>query len=179
MTNSPVSHRTQLAILSAGLLTFVGILVETSMNVTFPTLIKTLHVSLSTVQWLTSGYLLMVTLVMSTTAFLLRRFNTRLLFRAAICGDAAVYLGTEFSDSVCWSAAAGTCYRGFHAVNVPPYPDHDSSSTSWHLCRHGQRGHLAGTGFGPDIWRFANLLRVMADDFLACRAHHLTCLVHG
>lgn len=85
MTNSPVSHRTQLAILSAGLLTFVGILVETSMNVTFPTLIKTLHVSLSTVQWLTSGYLLMVTLVMSTTAFLLRRFNTRLLFRAAIC----------------------------------------------------------------------------------------------
>ena len=78
MTNSPVSHRTQLAILSAGLLTFVGILVETSMNVTFPTLIKTLHVSLSTVQWLTSGYLLMVTLVMSTTAFLLRRFNTRL-----------------------------------------------------------------------------------------------------
>ena len=155
MTNSPVSHRTQLAILSAGLLTFVGILVETSMNVTFPTLIKTLHVSLSTVQWLTSGYLLMVTLVMSTTAFLLRRFNTRLLFRAA------------------------TCYRGFHAVNVPPYPDHDSSSTSWHLCRHGQRGHLAGTGFGPDIWRFANLLRVMADDFLACHAHHLTCLVHG
>ncbi|EPD04764.1 EmrB/QacA family drug resistance transporter, partial [Lacticaseibacillus paracasei subsp. paracasei CNCM I-2877] len=69
MTTSPVSHRTQLAILSAGLLTFVGILVETSMNVTFPTLIKTLHVSLSTVQWLTSGYLLMVTLVMSTTAF--------------------------------------------------------------------------------------------------------------
>ena len=28
MTNSPVSHRTQLAILSAGLLTFVGILVD-------------------------------------------------------------------------------------------------------------------------------------------------------
>ncbi|KTE98816.1 permease of the major facilitator superfamily [Lacticaseibacillus paracasei] len=50
------------------------------MNVTFPTLIKTLHVSLSTVQWLTSGYLLMVTLVMSTTAFLLRRFDTRRLF---------------------------------------------------------------------------------------------------
>ena len=84
MTTSPVSHRTQLAILSAGLLTFVGILVETSMNVTFPTLIKTLHVSLSTVQWLTSGYLLMVTLVMSTTAFLLRRFDTRRLFRTAI-----------------------------------------------------------------------------------------------
>ncbi|MDE3281190.1 MFS transporter [Lacticaseibacillus parahuelsenbergensis] len=84
MTTSPVSHRTQLAILSAGLLTFVGILVETSMNVTFPTLIKTLHVSLSTVQWLTSGYLLMVTLVMSTTAFLLRRFNTRSLFRGAV-----------------------------------------------------------------------------------------------
>ncbi|KRM11867.1 transport protein [Paucilactobacillus suebicus DSM 5007 = KCTC 3549] len=72
--------RVKLAILSAGLLSFVGILVETSMNVTFPTLIKELHVSLSTVQWLTTGYLLLVTIVMSTTAYVMKRFDAKNIF---------------------------------------------------------------------------------------------------
>lgn len=63
---STVTLKTKLAILSVGLLSFVGILVETSMNVTFPTLIKTMGVSLDTVQWLTTGYLLLTTIVMST-----------------------------------------------------------------------------------------------------------------
>lgn len=72
---STVTLKTKLAILSVGLLSFVGILVETSMNVTFPTLIKTMRVSLDTVQWLTTGYLLLTTIVMSTTAYVLKRFN--------------------------------------------------------------------------------------------------------
>ncbi|WP_225352514.1 MFS transporter [Lacticaseibacillus nasuensis] len=50
------------------------------MNVTFPTLIATLHVSLATVQWLTTAYLLLVTIVMSATAFVLKRFSFRALF---------------------------------------------------------------------------------------------------
>lgn len=79
-----VTTQTKLAILAAGLLAFIGILVETSLNVTFPTLLKTFSVSLNTIQWVTSGYLLMVTLVMSTTAFLIQRFDARTLFRTAI-----------------------------------------------------------------------------------------------
>lgn len=69
-----VSNKVKLAILSGGLLSFIGVLVETSMNVTFPTLINELHVSLPTIQWLTTGYLLLVTIVMSTTAYILKRF---------------------------------------------------------------------------------------------------------
>lgn len=89
-----VTLKTKLAILSAGLLSFIGILVETSLNVTFPTLIKVLHVSLGTVQWLTSGYLLMVTIVMSTTAYLLQRFRARYLFITAIsCFTVGTLLG--------------------------------------------------------------------------------------
>ncbi|MBU3851552.1 MAG: MFS transporter [Candidatus Paralactobacillus gallistercoris] len=86
-----ITRRTQLAILSSGLLAFIGILVETSLNVAFPTLIKVLHVSLATVQWLTSGYLLMTTLVMSTTAFLLQKFQARHLFTVAI---SCFFMGT-------------------------------------------------------------------------------------
>lgn len=79
-----ITRRTQLSILAVALLSFVGILIETSMNVTFPTLIKQLHVSLATVQWLTTGYLLLVTIVMGTTAYLLKRFDARLIFRSAV-----------------------------------------------------------------------------------------------
>ncbi|WP_137597846.1 MFS transporter [Paucilactobacillus kaifaensis] len=82
-----VSNKIKLAILSGGLLSFIGVLVETSMNVTFPTLINELHVSLATVQWLTTGYLLLVTIVMSTTAYVLKRFDAQkiFLFATLVC----------------------------------------------------------------------------------------------
>lgn len=85
MENS-VSNRVKLSILAVGLLSFTGILIETSMNVTFPTLVKTLHVSLGTVQWLTTGYLLLTTIVMSTTAYVLKKFDPLKIFVfATIC----------------------------------------------------------------------------------------------
>ena len=45
-------------------------------------------------KWLTSGYLLMVTIVMSTTAYLLQRFRARYLFITAIsCFTVGTLLG--------------------------------------------------------------------------------------
>ncbi|KRN93232.1 MFS transporter [Pediococcus stilesii] len=79
------------------LMSFMGVLTETSMNVTFPALMREFHVSLSTVQWVTAGYLLMAALVMLTSAYMKRRFTNRQLFTAAailfsvgdiICGAA-------------------------------------------------------------------------------------------
>ncbi|WP_056989258.1 MFS transporter [Lacticaseibacillus camelliae] len=80
MQSNTVPVKTKVSILAAGLLSFIGILVETSMTVTFPTLMRTMHVSLATVQWLTTAYLLLVTIVMSSTAFVLKRFTFRRLF---------------------------------------------------------------------------------------------------
>ncbi|MDM7492456.1 MFS transporter [Lentilactobacillus kefiri] len=72
-------------------MTFMGVLTETSMNVTFPTLMKQFNISLSTVQWVTTGYLLMVALLTITSAFLKRRFTNKQLFVSAallfITGD--------------------------------------------------------------------------------------------
>lgn len=48
--NKQVTHQTILTIAAVGMLTFIGILVETSMNVTFPTLMKLFGQPLSTVQ---------------------------------------------------------------------------------------------------------------------------------
>ena len=82
-----VSMRVKLSILAVGLLSFTGILIETSMNVTFPTLTKVLNVSLGTVQWLTTGYLLLTTIVMSTTAYVLKKFDPLkiFIFAAGLC----------------------------------------------------------------------------------------------
>ena len=72
------------AIVGTGILAFTGILTETSMNVTFPELMKQFGISLSVVQWLTTAYLLMVSLVMTTSAFLKAKFNPRMIFMIAI-----------------------------------------------------------------------------------------------
>lgn len=72
------------AIFSLALLTFMGILNETAMNVTYPELATSFHVSLDVTQWITTGYLLMVTIVMGTTAYLLRQFPAKRLHLLAV-----------------------------------------------------------------------------------------------
>lgn len=82
------------------LMSFLGVLTETAMNTTFPTLMKNFGVSLATVQWVTSGYLLTAALVMLTSAYMKRRFTNRQLFTAAgllfmlgdvLCATAGVF----------------------------------------------------------------------------------------
>ncbi|MDC7952197.1 MFS transporter [Liquorilactobacillus mali] len=96
-----VTRKINLSLGAVGILTFVGILVETSMNVTFPTLMKTFNESLSMIQWLTTGYLLMVTLVMGATSYLLKRFKRRQLFiisaGLAVVGEILCFSAPNFS----------------------------------------------------------------------------------
>lgn len=82
------------------LMTFIGILNETSMNVTYPELAGLFHVSLDVVQWITTGYLLMVTITMGTTAYLLRQFTAQRLHLVAvtafIVGDVLSAMAVNF-----------------------------------------------------------------------------------
>ncbi|MBT8939315.1 MFS transporter [Lactobacillus delbrueckii subsp. bulgaricus] len=94
------SSKVNLAIFSAGLMTFIGILNETSMNVTYPLLVKEFHQPLATVQWITTAYLLTVTIVMGTTAYLLKQVPARWLHLGAalsfICGCIICALTSSF-----------------------------------------------------------------------------------
>ena len=72
-----------LSIIATGLLSFTGVVIETAMNVTFPTLMKEFGVSLATVQWITTGYLLILAIVIPTSAFLKKKFRSKNLFIAA------------------------------------------------------------------------------------------------
>lgn len=73
-----------LSIIATGLMSFTGVVIETAMNITFPTLMKEFNVSTSTVQWLTTGYLLVLAIIIPTSAFLKNRFKTKSLFLTAV-----------------------------------------------------------------------------------------------
>lgn len=96
-----MSQRDILAIIAAAIMAFIGVLIETSMNVTFPTLTKQFHVDLNTIQWVTTGYLLMVSLVIICSSYLKGRFKERNIFMAgailAIVGDLVCALAGNFS----------------------------------------------------------------------------------
>src|SRR5215207_585567 len=64
--------------------TFVVILNETIMAVALPRLMSDLSVPASTVQWLTSAFLLTMAVVIPTTGFLLERVTTRTVFLLAM-----------------------------------------------------------------------------------------------
>ena len=72
-----------LSVLATGLLSFTGVVIETSMNVTFPTLMKEFGISISTVQWITTGYLLILAIVVPASAFLKKRFTSKQIFLTA------------------------------------------------------------------------------------------------
>ena len=78
----PAPARTVITILLVA--TFVVILNETIMAVALPTLMTELSVSASTVQWLTSAFLLTMAVVIPTTGFLLERVATRTVFLLAM-----------------------------------------------------------------------------------------------
>lgn len=71
-------------IFATGIMSFCGVVSETAMNVTFPTLMREFGIGTSTVQWITTGYLLVLSLVITLSSFLKRNFSSRALFFTAI-----------------------------------------------------------------------------------------------
>jgi len=62
---------------------FVGMFSEMSLNVALSGLMKELSVSATTIQWLTTAYMLVISILVPISALLLRRFTTRQLFLTA------------------------------------------------------------------------------------------------
>ncbi len=71
-------------IFATGVMSFCGVVSETAMNVTFPTLMNEFGIGTSTVQWITTGYLLVLALVITMSSYLKRNCSQRALFLVAI-----------------------------------------------------------------------------------------------
>ncbi|WP_343223731.1 MDR family MFS transporter [Paenibacillus oenotherae] len=63
---------------------FVAILNETLLNVALSKIMADIGISPATAQWLTTGYLLVIGVLIPVTAFLIQRFSTRSLFLTAM-----------------------------------------------------------------------------------------------
>jgi drug resistance transporter, EmrB/QacA subfamily len=63
---------------------FIALLNETLLNVAFPQLTATLHVSTSTIQWLATAYMLIIGISVPVIAFLLENITTKKLYLFAM-----------------------------------------------------------------------------------------------
>ncbi|ADG40649.1 MULTISPECIES: MFS transporter [Leuconostoc] len=78
-----LSPRLILSVLAIGLLGFSDIMLETALNVSFPQLMVEFNVTSSTVQWLTSGVILLTSMVVILSPWLKKRFTNRSQFMVA------------------------------------------------------------------------------------------------
>lgn len=83
MVKERIEPRVVGAVLATGLMSLSGVIVETAMNITFPTLMKQFQVTTGTVQWMTTLYLLIVACIVPISSYLKRRFKLKQLFVVA------------------------------------------------------------------------------------------------
>lgn len=67
----------KLAMVSMLLGAFVGMLSETSLNIALPKLILAFHVNTATIQWLVTGYMLVIGIVLPLSSLISKWFTTR------------------------------------------------------------------------------------------------------
>lgn len=71
------------AIVATELMSFSGVIVETSMNIAFPTLMRQFGISTNVVSWMTSIYLLAISIIVPISAILKSSYKTKNLFLTA------------------------------------------------------------------------------------------------
>ena len=76
--------RLTIVVVALALLTFLGILSETSLNIAYSALMGEFSISADVVQWLTTGYLLLLSVAIPTSPFMVRTFPTKSLFVIAV-----------------------------------------------------------------------------------------------
>jgi DHA2 family lincomycin resistance protein-like MFS transporter len=84
-TQSHVSERnTMIAVVSIAIVTFIGILSETALNIAYALLMNEFGVSAVVIQWLTTGYLLTLSILLPLSPLFVKHFRTKALFQAAV-----------------------------------------------------------------------------------------------
>ena len=113
----PAAHRT--VIMTLLVATFVVILNETIMGVALPHLMSDLAVSASTVQWLSTAFLLTMGVVIPTTGFLLQRLATKTVFVLAMSLFSAGTLLAAVSQGFWMLLAARIVQASGTAIMLP------------------------------------------------------------
>lgn len=81
---------------------FVAILNQTSLNTALPVIMNDLHIKPTTVQWLTTGFMLVNGILIPISAFLIGRFGFRKLFLTAMISFTIGSVVCAMSNSFDW-----------------------------------------------------------------------------
>jgi len=123
MLDEKISTKVLCAIFATGILSFCGVAGETAMNITFPVLMKAFSVNTSTVQWVTTIYLLVVACVVPLSAYLKRSFKMKTIFLVAnllsILGVLIDFIAPSFGFVVCGLLTAHFGWRSIFLVQFP------------------------------------------------------------
>lgn len=110
------------------------------MNVTFPTLIRQFDLTTAQVQWVTTIYLLMISIIVPLSTYLNRNFSLKTLFsfKSAFLGRYNDrFLLSYLHGPIVWSIAPRCSDRYRSSVDVPYYLD---------ICPLNRRGAMMGVG---------------------------------
>ncbi|MCI2031288.1 DHA2 family efflux MFS transporter permease subunit [Limosilactobacillus sp.] len=84
----------KLAMVAMLLGAFVGMLSETSLNIALPKLMLSLHVNMATIQWLVTGYMLVIGIILPLSSLISKWFTSRQII---VFGLAAFIIGSVIS----------------------------------------------------------------------------------
>ncbi len=97
--NGKPYHRTWL-VLTLLVGTFTTFITQTLLTTAFPTLMTDFHISATAVQWLTTGFMLIMGIMIPVSAWLLTRINSKYLYLTAMVifglGTTLAYFAVNF-----------------------------------------------------------------------------------
>lgn len=101
MKEMPQARHPKLAMVSMLLGAFVGMFSETSLNIALPKLMAALQVNTATIQWLVTGYMLVIGIVLPLSSLISKWFTTRQIITFALAvfmiGAVISALGSTFA----------------------------------------------------------------------------------
>ncbi|HEV7712900.1 MAG TPA: MFS transporter, partial [Asanoa sp.] len=111
MTSSPPAARLEPAFVRLAVVLLTGVLAvvfdTTIVNVALDTLGRDLHAGIATVQWVTTGYLLALAIVVPVTGWLLDLLGAKTLWISAL----ALFLVGSVGASLSWNAGSLIAFR--------------------------------------------------------------------
>lgn len=122
-----------LSILATGIMTCSGILEETAMNIAFPTLMEEFSITLAFAQWITSGYLLPLIIMMPASSYLKKILPMKTLFiitclaflgGTALCFAAPAFIWVIIGRVIQGAAAGVAVPLTFNIVLEQSPPEH-------------------------------------------------------
>ena len=144
-------------------ITFVGNFTQLQLSSALPIIVSEFHISVTTGQWLTSVFQLVMGVMVPLTAFLTRRFSTRQIVICSMAvftvGSLLAWLGPNFvwvlvgrvleaaGTGVMWPVLQITVFSKFTVLPAVPT----------RLCYgHRGHGHERGSGNRPHLGRLAD-----------------------